>query len=270
MTVLDDVGVRGDHQIVGANVVGVAGHPVGRIGDDDVGPVEPHEPHQLRHHRWHGSLTEGTRRETTVSCWHPRIRVSEHDDLVHAQRPRGHVEFASPVRGNLLGVVAWLARFGAPDGIAQGTVGTGDQIGAAARRGEAGQRAARLTGFIVGVSMDDHQDRSPMGVVRKSGIAHWRTPQRRTHVSGNDIKWSRLGSNQRPSACEADALPLSYETERLSINDRWTTKINTAGRSSENPNRRAGCDIRETTADFCRDARSGLSLLTLVSGCDLY
>ena len=25
--------------------------------------------------------------------------------------------------------------------------------------------------------------------------------------------WSRLGSNQRPSACEADALPLSYETE---------------------------------------------------------
>ena len=24
--------------------------------------------------------------------------------------------------------------------------------------------------------------------------------------------WSRLGSNQRPSACEADALPLSYET----------------------------------------------------------
>ena len=25
--------------------------------------------------------------------------------------------------------------------------------------------------------------------------------------------WSRLVSNQRPSACEADALPLSYETE---------------------------------------------------------
>ena len=24
--------------------------------------------------------------------------------------------------------------------------------------------------------------------------------------------WSRLVSNQRPSACEADALPLSYET----------------------------------------------------------
>ena len=26
--------------------------------------------------------------------------------------------------------------------------------------------------------------------------------------------WSRLGSNQRPSACEADALPLSHGTER--------------------------------------------------------
>lgn len=26
------------------------------------------------------------------------------------------------------------------------------------------------------------------------------------------MKWSRLVSNQRPSACEADALPLSYET----------------------------------------------------------
>ena len=27
--------------------------------------------------------------------------------------------------------------------------------------------------------------------------------------------WSQLGSNQRPSACEADALPLSYETGRV-------------------------------------------------------
>jgi hypothetical protein len=26
------------------------------------------------------------------------------------------------------------------------------------------------------------------------------------------MEWSRLVSNQRPSACEADALPLSYET----------------------------------------------------------
>lgn len=27
-------------------------------------------------------------------------------------------------------------------------------------------------------------------------------------------EWSRLGSNQRPLACEASALPLSYETLR--------------------------------------------------------
>jgi hypothetical protein len=27
-------------------------------------------------------------------------------------------------------------------------------------------------------------------------------------------RWSRLGSNQRPSACEADALPLSHGTLR--------------------------------------------------------
>jgi hypothetical protein len=28
----------------------------------------------------------------------------------------------------------------------------------------------------------------------------------------HDYGWSRLGSNQRPSACEADALPLSHGT----------------------------------------------------------
>ncbi len=29
---------------------------------------------------------------------------------------------------------------------------------------------------------------------------------------GTVVRWSRLGSNQRPPACEAGALPLSYET----------------------------------------------------------
>src|ERR1700758_2777281 len=32
-------------------------------------------------------------------------------------------------------------------------------------------------------------------------------------------KWSRLGSNQRPSACEADALPLSHGTGAERPND---------------------------------------------------
>jgi hypothetical protein len=39
--------------------------------------------------------------------------------------------------------------------------------------------------------------------------------------------WSRLGSNQRPPACEAGALPLSYET---GAERRTSTKISTRGR----------------------------------------
>jgi hypothetical protein len=48
--------------------------------------------------------------------------------------------------------------------------------------------------------------------------------------------WSRLVSNQRPSACEADALPLSYETweTHRSVID-GTSEINTDGRAAENP-----------------------------------
>ena len=36
--------------------------------------------------------------------------------------------------------------------------------------------------------------------------------------------WSRLGSNQRPPACEAGALPLSYETECLGERRRRLTR----------------------------------------------
>ncbi len=38
------------------------------------------------------------------------------------------------------------------------------------------------------------------------------------------VRWSRLGSNQRPPACEAGALPLSYET---GAERRTRTKIST-------------------------------------------
>jgi hypothetical protein len=41
--------------------------------------------------------------------------------------------------------------------------------------------------------------------------------------------WSRLVSNQRPSACEADALPLSYETGELDRTGRTTSKTSTQG-----------------------------------------
>ena len=54
--------------------------------------------------------------------------------------------------------------------------------------------------------------------------------------------WSRLVSNQRPSACEADALPLSYETKEAPINDRWTTNIITHGLYPGNPDRDIGAE----------------------------
>ncbi len=41
---------------------------------------------------------------------------------------------------------------------------------------------------------------------------------------GHGEEWSRLGSNQRPPACEAGALPLSYET---GAERRTRTKIST-------------------------------------------
>jgi hypothetical protein len=41
--------------------------------------------------------------------------------------------------------------------------------------------------------------------------ARKRAGRSRSHVF-TPLMWSRLGSNQRPSACEADALPLSHET----------------------------------------------------------
>ena len=59
-------------------------------------------------------------------------------------------------------------------------------------------------------------------------------PAARLGLCGFD-GWSRLVSNQRPSACEADALPLSYETREAPINDRWTTNIITHGLRPENP-----------------------------------
>ncbi len=47
-----------------------------------------------------------------------------------------------------------------------------------------------------------------------------------------DLWWSRLVSNQRPSACEADALPLSYETGEL---DRTIERGRRLARSGLSP-----------------------------------
>jgi hypothetical protein len=45
-------------------------------------------------------------------------------------------------------------------------------------------------------------------------------------------RWSRLGSNQRPSACEADALPLSHGT---GAEGRTTSKTSMARTSQDAP-----------------------------------
>src|SRR5258705_8328152 len=57
--------------------------------------------------------------------------------------------------------------------------------------------------------------------------------------------WSRLVSNQRPSACEADALPLSYETREVDRTGRTTSKIITRGRVRGTP-------VRAHTPGYCR------------------
>src|SRR6478609_1456542 len=47
-------------------------------------------------------------------------------------------------------------------------------------------------------------------ILNRDGAMHH--PRRKPSLNWAYLWWSRLVSNQRPSACEADALPLSYET----------------------------------------------------------
>jgi hypothetical protein len=54
-------------------------------------------------------------------------------------------------------------------------------------------------------------------------------------------RWSRLGSNQRPSACEADALPLSHGTGA----ERRTTSKTSTRRPLQNVT--CGCECRAIT-----------------------
>ena len=64
--------------------------------------------------------------------------------------------------------------------------------------------------------------------------------------------WSRLVSNQRPSACEADALPLSYETREVDRTGRTTSKIITRGRVDPNPRGRHCAHIQQVmVARWC-------------------
>jgi hypothetical protein len=83
-------------------------------------------------------------------------------------------------------------------------------------------RTEGSSGVFVGVGVDcaarrssDSPD-SPLwrhpacpAVPHRGVLAHFRV----------NMVWSRLGSNQRPSACEADALPLSHGTGAERAND---------------------------------------------------
>ena len=67
--------------------------------------------------------------------------------------------------------------------------------------------------------------------------------------------WSRLGSNQRPSACEADALPLSHGT---GAERRTRSKISTRGRVGENVLHGSEAAARRTVSrKLCGPARVG-------------
>lgn len=53
----------------------------------------------------------------------------------------------------------------------------------------------------------------------KSAARHGRGRRGQPFIDLDCYLWSRLGSNQRPSACEADALPLSHGTGAETAND---------------------------------------------------
>lgn len=68
--------------------------------------------------------------------------------------------------------------------------------------------------------------------------------------------WSRLGSNQRPPACEAGALPLSYETE---MPRRRTSKVNTRRHHGRTRCLRSIRGAPIVTEKFVRSRLGGLS-----------
>ena len=80
-------------------------------------------------------------------------------------------------------------------------------------------------------------------------------------------KWSRLGSNQRPSACEADALPLSHGT---GAERRTRSKISTRRTSQNAPHasRRTASLEPQLIERFVR-ARSGGLSSSFATGDDL-
>src|SRR3984957_707716 len=90
-------------------------------------------------------------------------------------------------------------------------------------------------------------------------------------VNRDDLRWSRLGSNQRPPACEAGALPLSYET---SAAGETTSKISTrAPRQNVPPEVKSMARVSmprnlcgPTELDYCR-ASHRATISSVARGC---
>lgn len=55
------------------------------------------------------------------------------------------------------------------------------------------------------------------------------------HRRSGAFEWSQLGSNQRPSACEADALPLSYETGKIRSKGFFDTRRTSTNFNTHHP-----------------------------------
>ena len=72
------------------------------------------------------------------------------------------------------------------------------------------------------------------------------------------VWWSRLVSNQRPSACEADALPLSYETEGGAHQKVSIRRPGTLARQGHPPGMRSSRHVNSgdlcgfACVDYCR------------------
>lgn len=83
--------------------------------------------------------------------------------------------------------------------------------------------------------------------------------------------WSRLGSNQRPSACEADALPLSYRTgaERRTRSKVSTLRRFPRTRCSDGRRGAPGCTkkfVRPAWVDYRRASRRA-TISSVARGC---
>ena len=146
--------------------------------------------------------------------------------------------------GHLMGLSD--AELGSDDNLADDVCGV--QLGAVQRdrsasRGSGGaastaasQRRVRDAGQCHPCLRSKHSNKTPQPMDSPTGSERI---DRKWPLTCAIYLWSRLGSNQRPSACEADALPLSHGT---GAERRTTSKISTSlGLGSTGRMRRHEC-----------------------------